>query len=145
MLEALHKSGVRTVIVETANRFARDLRVQENGHAFLETLGVELIAADSPTAFLDETPTAVFLRQILGAAAQYDKALLVDKLRAARERTGRFGGRRPVAEQYPQATARARQLDGSLSTIAERLAIEGYVSASGQPFAASTIRVMRRG
>ena len=56
MLERIAGNGVRTIIVETANRFARDLMVQEVGFARLQELGVKLIAADSPEAFLDNTP-----------------------------------------------------------------------------------------
>jgi hypothetical protein len=37
-----------------------------SGFRFLHGLGVTLIAADSPDAFLDDTPTAVLIRQILG-------------------------------------------------------------------------------
>src|SRR5271170_6015263 len=51
-------NGVRTIIVETASRFARDLIVQETGWPFLRDAGITLIAADSPEAFLDDTPTA---------------------------------------------------------------------------------------
>jgi hypothetical protein len=43
--------------VETANRFARDLMVQEVGYAKLRERGIELIAADSPTSFLDGSST----------------------------------------------------------------------------------------
>jgi hypothetical protein len=42
------RNGVRTIIVETANRFARDLIVQETGYERLKAEGIELIAADSP-------------------------------------------------------------------------------------------------
>jgi hypothetical protein len=35
-------NGVRTIIVETANRFARDLMVQEVGFAMLRDLGITL-------------------------------------------------------------------------------------------------------
>ena len=48
MLTYIASNGVRTIIVETANRFARDLIVQETGHRMLRGLGIELIAADSP-------------------------------------------------------------------------------------------------
>lgn len=63
MLERIHGNGVRTIIVETANRFARDLIVQETGHRMLRELGIELSAADSPDSFMDDTPTAVMVRQ----------------------------------------------------------------------------------
>jgi DNA invertase Pin-like site-specific DNA recombinase len=45
-------NGARTIIVETANRFARDLIVQETGHRMLKERGIEIIAADSPSAFV---------------------------------------------------------------------------------------------
>jgi len=69
MLEHIAGNGARTIIVETANRFARDLIVQETGHRMLKGKGIEIIAADSPTAFVDDTPTATFVRQVLGAVA----------------------------------------------------------------------------
>lgn len=49
------------------NRFARDLMVQEVGFAMLRNLGISLIAADSPSSFLDDGPTSKLIRQILGA------------------------------------------------------------------------------
>ena len=36
MMERIAGNGVRTIIVETANRFARDLIVQETGYAMLK-------------------------------------------------------------------------------------------------------------
>src|SRR5262245_6024019 len=48
MLERLLANGVRTIVVETANRFARDLIVQETGYAMLKGRGIELIAVDKP-------------------------------------------------------------------------------------------------
>lgn len=143
VLVALRESGARTIIVETANQFARDLIVQETGWRYLQQLGIELIAADSPGAFLDETPTAVLIRQVLGAVAQFEKAALVAKLRAARERTGRKGGQRPIAMVRPEATARARALSGSLRRIARQLADEGHSSRSGRPFSPRIIAQMR--
>ena len=44
MLEALEANSTKTIIVETANRFARDLMVQEVGFAMLKKWGVDLIA-----------------------------------------------------------------------------------------------------
>ena len=41
MLTAIAGNGVRTVLVETANRFARDLIVQETGYRFLQAQGIE--------------------------------------------------------------------------------------------------------
>jgi DNA invertase Pin-like site-specific DNA recombinase len=50
LLARIAANGARTIIVETANRFARDLMVQEVGFAMLRDLGITLIAADSPAS-----------------------------------------------------------------------------------------------
>jgi DNA invertase Pin-like site-specific DNA recombinase len=60
-----------------------------------------LIAADSPQSFIEDTPTARLIRQVLGVVAEFDKAMTVAKLRGARERKRKDGanpnpeGRRP--------------------------------------------------
>ena len=51
MLEALDANGTRTIVVETANRFARDLMVQEIGFAMLRARGINLIAATARPRF----------------------------------------------------------------------------------------------
>src|SRR3954463_11524581 len=50
MLKRIEGNGVRTILVETAHRFARDLMVQEVGYAMLKERGIELIAAGRRTA-----------------------------------------------------------------------------------------------
>src|SRR5262245_17472263 len=112
MLEHIAGNGARTIIVETANRFARDLIVQETGHRMLKGKGIEIIAADSPTAFVDDTPTAPFVRQVLGAVAQLDKAMRVAKLRGARERkqAGWCEGAAPLHVRLPEAVRLAKRL-----------------------------------
>src|SRR5208283_1697333 len=82
MLAALLANGARTIIVESPDRFARDLMVQLAGHDLLKAQGIALIAASAPTFFIEETPTAVLVRQVLGAVAQFDKASTVAKLAA---------------------------------------------------------------
>ena len=54
-LERIEGNGVRTIIVETANRFARDL-MEEVAYAKLRERGIELIAADSPTSCATRPP-----------------------------------------------------------------------------------------
>ena len=79
--------------METASRFARDLMVQEVGHAKLRERGINLFAAGNPTSFIDDTPTAKLVRQVLGAISEFDKAMMVAKLRGARERKRRDLGK----------------------------------------------------
>jgi DNA invertase Pin-like site-specific DNA recombinase len=65
MLDRIASNSVRTIIVESPDRFARDLAVQLAGHDFLKNLGVSLIPATAPDFFLEDTPTAVLVRQVL--------------------------------------------------------------------------------
>ena len=118
LLARIAGNSVRTIIVETANRFARDLMVQEVGFAMLQGLGITLIAADSPASFLDDGPTSKLIRQILGAVSEFDKAMIVAKLRGARERVrrtnGKCEGRKSYAEAKPELVALAKRLNREL-------------------------------
>jgi DNA invertase Pin-like site-specific DNA recombinase len=113
MLERIAANGVRTIIVETANRFARDLMVQEVGWAILRDMGVSLVAVDSPQAFLDDGPAAKLIRQILGAVAEFDKGMTVAKLRGARDRKRATGvkveGRLLHAQERPEVVAMPKE------------------------------------
>jgi DNA invertase Pin-like site-specific DNA recombinase len=154
MLKHIASNGVRTIIVETANRFARDLITQETGWRFLRDAGITLIAADSPDAFLDDTPTAVMIRQILGSVAQFEKAMLVSKLRGARERrkvaTGKCEGRKSLSESRPEVVALAKRLSRypvnrrkrSLRDIAAELEAQGHVATTGKRYEATAIARM---
>jgi DNA invertase Pin-like site-specific DNA recombinase len=93
MLDRIAGNGVRVILVESPDRFARDLSVQITGHDYLRSLGVELVPTSAPDFFTTDTPTAVLVRQVLGAVSQFEKANLVAKLRAAARAQDR--GRRP--------------------------------------------------
>ena len=154
MLERIEGNGVRTVVVETANRFARDLMVQEVGFAMLQKRGINLIAADSPTSFLDDTPTARLLRQVLGAVSEFEKAMVVAKLRGARDRKRKTGmkveGRKSIAEKKPQVIELARRLNRkrpkggqrTLREISAELAIAGHFTRTGRPYAPAAVAKM---
>lgn len=149
---------VRVILVETANRFARDLIVQETGYRLLKDRGIELIAVDAPGGFLDDTPTAELVRQVMGAISQFEKASIVAKLRGARERkraaVGKCEGRKSYGETRPEVVATARRLRRKSSAtgkrrsyreIAAQLAIQGQLNGKGNPFHASAIRSMLTG
>jgi DNA invertase Pin-like site-specific DNA recombinase len=91
MLERLLSNGARTIIVESPDRFARDLMEQLAGHDMLKAKGIALIAASAPTFFVEDTPTAVLVRQVLGAVAQFDKATTVARLAAGAFRSDAHG------------------------------------------------------
>jgi DNA invertase Pin-like site-specific DNA recombinase len=150
MLDRIAGNGVRTVIVEDASRFARDLIVQLTGHDYLKGMGVALIAANAPDHFLEDTPTARLIRQVLGAVAEFQKADLVAKLKGARNRkkakTGKCGGRYSMLERNPYIVQEAKRLaeekHRSLREIAEELQAKGHQSKKGTPFGTLVVQRM---
>jgi DNA invertase Pin-like site-specific DNA recombinase len=154
LLRRVAGDGIDMVLIEDAARFARDLAIQLTGHDRLRGMGVELVPANAPDHFREDTPTAVLVRQVLGAIAQFEKAQLVAKLKGARDRkraeAGKCEGRKSVAERWPEAAAEARELRRkrgkrgrlSLRAIAAKLAAANYVNSAGKPFGPSTVRSM---
>jgi DNA invertase Pin-like site-specific DNA recombinase len=150
MLERIAGNGVRTILIESPDRFARDLTVQLTGHDKLKALGVALIPTTAPDHFTTDTPTSILIRQVLGAVAQFEKAALVAKLKAARDRKiaagEKCGGRRSHAELRPEAVALAKKLrkrsKRSLREISAALAEAGHVNEHGKPFSAMSIKNM---
>jgi DNA invertase Pin-like site-specific DNA recombinase len=100
LLDSLEKNhhGVKTVIIEKMDRLARDLMVQETIVAELQTRGFSLISAMEGADLLSEDFSRVMIRQLFGVVAQYNKANLVWRLKASRDRmrekTGRCEGRK---------------------------------------------------
>ena len=50
MLQQIAGNGIRTIIVESPDRFARDLAVQLAGHDMLKALGISIIPHRLPTS-----------------------------------------------------------------------------------------------
>jgi len=155
LLDRIEGNGVRVVIVEDASRFARDLITQELGILVLIQRGVRVLTANGDDLTDDSDPARKMMRQVAGAFAEYEKARIVAKLKAARVRkrkaTGRkVEGRKTHLELHPDVVALARQLrrkrrNGerlSLRDISAELASRGYMNANGKPYAAASINGM---
>ena len=87
---------------------------QELGLGILIKLGMKVLTANGDDLTVTDDHMKVAMRQIAGTFAQLEKARLVAKLKAARDRkkaeTGKCGGRKSYAEGQPEAVALARQL-----------------------------------
>jgi len=150
--------GIRTVIVERLDRLARDLMVQEAILNDFQKLGVRFISAAEGDDLLEGDATRKLVRQVLGAIAEYDKAMLVSKLRAARERkrarTGKCEGRKGYADTdegraiIREVKRLRRKKPGckamSYGQIAEVLNQFNRVTIDGRPFSASSVRHISR-
>jgi DNA invertase Pin-like site-specific DNA recombinase len=114
LLDRIEDNGIRTVIVEDASRFARELVTQELGILALIRRGVRVLTAAGDDLTDSSDPSRVMMRQIAGSFAQYEKTRLVAKLRAARERkrqaVGKCEGRKNWAEINPDVVREAKRL-----------------------------------
>ncbi len=156
LLDRIDSNGVRHVLVERADRIARDLMVGEVIISQFRQLGVHVIEAASGNDLTadDGDPTKVLIRQILGAVAQFEKSVIVLKLRAARQRVkrnkGRCEGRRPYGELPGEKetmelmiSLRRKPRSGrrrSYEDIAQVLNSQERFARGGKPWKAGTIR-----
>jgi DNA invertase Pin-like site-specific DNA recombinase len=140
---ALKANGVRLVLVENATRVARDLMVSEIILAEFRRLEVKVISADGGVDLTlgNDDPTGKLVRQILAAVSEWEKCLIVQKLRASRLRMRRAGqrceGRKPYGEtpEEQAVIGRMQQLRREGLTYAEvagKLNAEGVLPSSGK-------------
>lgn len=134
LLQYLDKSGIKSVTVERLDRLARDLMVQECIIMEFRKRGVKLFAADQgqmiDMADDGSDPTRTLIRQVMGALAQWEKSVIVKKLRVARERVkaekGHCEGNKPFGfypgeSQTLAAMTMLREQGSSNSAIARFL------------------------
>ena len=143
--------GIQTVIIERMDRLARDLMVQEAIIADLQKKGFDLISVTEGADLLSEDPTRKLVRQVLGAISEYDKTMVVLKLRAARERkrikTGKCEGRKSYTEVMPEVIREIRRLrrkgkgkkQRTYQMVAEELNSQGCKTMTGKAFNAQVV------
>lgn len=112
LIQALHSNGTRLVLIEKLDRLARDLMIQETIIGDFRKSGFEIISVMEPDLLQDD-PSRKLMRQIFGAIAEYDKTMIVIKLRAAKQRIRATGVKCEGAKLYGE-------LPGELATV-ERL------------------------
>lgn len=104
MLLLMGEATTLTVIVERADRLARDLIVSELAIQAARERKIQILEAASDTNLTDSSdPTRVVIRQVLGALAEWNKSTMVKRLQEARVRVRAKGhrceGRKPFAER----------------------------------------------
>src|SRR4051794_28691403 len=126
---------------------------QEMGIIALIRRGVRVLTASGDDLTDTSDPSRTMMRQIAGAFHQYEKARLVAKLKAARDRKRAGGvkveGRKSWAEINPEMVKEAKRLrrrtkagQRSLRTIAAELAKLGYSNQRGAMFSPSAVASM---
>jgi DNA invertase Pin-like site-specific DNA recombinase len=153
LMLALHSNGVTTVIVEKLDRLARDLMIQETIVADLRKSGFTLISVAEPDLCSDD-PSRKLVRQIFGAISEYERAMIVLKLKASRQRmrakTGRCEGRKPYGTREGERDVIGRIVEFrenglNYSEIAAKLNALGITARSGGVwFPANVSRILER-
>ncbi|MDX2151628.1 MAG: recombinase family protein [Bryobacteraceae bacterium] len=147
MMEALHGDGIKLVLVESLGRLARDLMVQESILHDLKRHGFDLVSVTEPDLCSDD-PSRKLMRQIMGAFHEYEKQMIVVKLRGARQRTktkrGRCEGRKPYGHHPGEVETLKRMKElwaaGMTATdIAATLRAEGRRSRNGGDWLQPTV------
>ena len=153
LMARILSNGVRTVLIEDASRFARDLMAQESGIADLLAAGVTVITAAGDNLTASDDPGRVMIRQVHGAFSQYEKAKIAHRMRSGRQRKidteGRCGGRKSHVDTMPGLYDAARKLHRanpktgknlSLCKIADQLFALGFKGQNGKPFTAAVVK-----
>ena len=86
MLNYCEDNSIDTIVLESPDRLSRDLVILETGFQYLTSLGYKLISAANPNTFIEDTPNAKLIRQVLGVISQFQKSEIVMKLKVARDR-----------------------------------------------------------
>ncbi len=150
----LQASGAGFLVALRRDRIARDTLVAGLIGRAVEQAGGRLVTADGIAS--GDGPADALLRTVLDAVAQYERAMIRARIKAAMAvKRGRgellgkapFGwrgegegpGRRLVEDEAEQAViARARVLRGqglTVRAVADRLEAEGVVGRAGKPLA----------
>ena len=160
LLDRLESNGVRTVVVERADRLARDLMVQEVIVGQFVKIGARILTSDGVDLTSgDQDPTRRLIRQVLGAVSEFEKNVIVLKLRAARERKRARGERVEGVKPYGHFPAehaiieRMRRLRRkppkggrpSLTAVAATLNSEGHRNRAGREWSPQMVHHVLRG
>jgi len=148
LMLALMSNGTRVVLIEKLDRIARDLMVQETIIGDMRKQGFELISVAEPDLCSDD-PSRKLVRQVFGAIAEYDRSMIVLKLRAARQRmrakTGRCEGRKAFGATKSEAATLAKMREFAAQglnyeNIAAALNDAGLTTQTGSRWYPATVR-----
>ena len=132
MMDFCDRNDVKTIIFENHTRFSRDLICSETGYVYLKGLGFTLISSESPESFVDDSPTSVLIRRVLGCLSDFEKNSIVEKLRGSRMRKrsvmkekgiitregkGKVEGRKSLIDKHPEVIGLIRSYKKKTSNI----------------------------
>jgi site-specific DNA recombinase len=148
---------INGILIFRLDRLSRDLMIQENLVMDFKKRGLQLISTKEPNLNGND-PTRVFIRQVLGATSQYEKAMITMRLSGGRLNKARKGGYAGGGLPYGyKADKKELRLDSersetiktifslkrsrmSIRGIAQYLNDTGVTTARGKKWYASTVK-----
>lgn len=152
MLEQIDASNktehpIQAIVVERMDRLARDLMVSEFLLRECRERGIKVFSADQgqllDMASNDVDPTRILIRQLMAALAQWEKSMLVMKLRIARDHKRETGARVEGVKPYGTMPGEASILElaynlyqsgSGPSRVADYLNQGGFKTRGGKPW-----------
>src|SRR5208337_43982 len=150
-IQYVRENSIQMVVVESSDRLARDMIVAEVVVREFQKIGVRVISASGGinlTEGDDSNPTAKLIRQILAAVAEFERCVIVLKLRGARQRKkarlGKGEGRHAYGEKPGEAEVLTRILTlkaagSNAKRIAAALDQEAVPTRMGGPWRPGTV------
>lgn len=142
------------MLIERVDRLSRDLLVGELILQEFRAKGLKCIAVDSGLELteVDVDPSVTFIRQIMMAVAQYDKASIVRKLKHGRAATKAKTGRCEGVKPYGSLEGEQKVMDYIVTLRRERYrfdeiahALNGeFTTRAGHPWTAERVRGVYR-
>ncbi|MDP9159049.1 MAG: recombinase family protein [Acidobacteriota bacterium] len=153
LMTALHSNGTRLVLIEKLDRLARNLMIQESIIADMQRNQFEIVSVAEPD-LCSSDPTRVLLRQMMGAFSEYERKMIVLKLRGARQRAKANRkdykeGRKPYGDRLGEneVIERIKSLRAAghtLAKITEILNREKIPARDGMWYPTSISNVLKR-
>lgn len=154
LLDDVGRLHARAAIVAKLDRISRDLMAQLWIEKELLRTGIELVSATE--ALRGSDPTAILMRQIIGAFSEFEKARITERFRGGRRSKARTGGYAGGAAPFGYRAERGAKIltvdpsqaetvrrvfvlradhpEWSLQQLADKLNTEGHTTMQGKPF-----------
>lgn len=163
LIDRTERDGIGVIIIERADRLARDAIISEVILRQFRSMNIRVVSAESGvdlTAGDASNPTAKLIRQVLASVSEFEKDVIVQKLRTARNRrrreNGKCEGRKAYGERPGESAIierihelRRKRPNGramSARAIAETLNAEGCPTRTGTAWHHSVVSaVLKRG
>ncbi len=153
MVSEILRNGVKTIIVEGLDRLARSYAIQETLLIYIASKGITLYSArtgENITEAVAGDPMKKAMIQIQGIFSELERAMLVSRMKAARDRirkkSGKCEGRKGYSDVKSEIVNHIKQFSlkrRPAEWIAEWLNSNGYKPLHGERFTSQIVRNIR--